>query len=194
MKNGAHRIAVVAIFFLLDISPYAQADDVARLSKQLEPWLQLLSGQMEKFTLDGTGDPLIDGNPQPVQFKLVKFDEESFDLDLEHADYAVQLRRRPQGMAFCVPKHKIVYLGIGNIVAEDHVKPTGILTRLVSAGTAVRFGTQLLASSNSEDLAGTLFSLTNLQYSNDKQAWLVDKAQIQFAPDGQQIHAEIDGS
>ncbi len=194
MKNRPHRIAVVAFFVLLNLTTFVQADDVARLSKQLEPWLQLLSGQMEQFTLDGTGNPRIDGNPQPIQFKLVKFDDESFDLELEHADYAVQLRRRPEGMAFCVPKHKIVYLGIGNIDADDHLKPTGILTRLVSAGTAVRFGTQLLASSNAEDLAGTLFSLTNLQYSNDKQSWQVDNAQIRFAPDGQQIHAEFDGT
>lgn len=194
MKNCSHRIAVVAIFFLLNLSPNVLSDDLTRLSKELEPWLELLSGQMEQFTLDGTGNPTIEGNPQPIQFKLVKFDEESFDLELEHADYAVQLRRRPKGMAFCVPKHKIVYLGTGNVDTEDHLKPTGIVNRLVSSGTAVRFGTQLLASSNAEDLAGTLLSLADPRYSKDKQAWLVDNAQIRFSPDGQQIYAEIDGT
>jgi len=172
----------------------AQADDSQRLTKQLEPWLSLFSGQIEQFTLCGTGSPVIDGKPQLIEFKLVRFDDESFDLELLHSEYAVQLRRRPEGMAFCIPKHKIVYLGTGELDSSDHLGPSGIVTRLVSAGTAVRFGTQLIASSNAEELAETLMSLGKLRPAEDGQGWFFDKSEIRFAPSGQEANVSIDGT
>ena len=86
-------------------------------AKQLEPWLQLMSGKHDQFTLTGSGSPIIDGKPQKIELKLVRFDAESFDLELEHPEYAVHLRRRAGGIAFCVPKHKAVFLGSG---ADQH--------------------------------------------------------------------------
>ncbi len=195
MKLFSNRIALLVLFYLQCVSMQVHADgDASRLSQQIQPWLHLLSGQMEHFTLTGSGDPIIDGKAQPIKIELIKFDEESFDLDLEHADYAVQLRRRCNGMAFCVPKHQIVYLGTGTIDSVDHLKPTGILNRLVSTGTSVRLGTQLIAGTTADDLAGTLLSLAYLKSSEDKQAWVIDKALVRFEPDGERAHAEFDGT
>lgn len=137
---------------------------------------------------------MIDGKPQSIQFRLARYDDNSFDLDLIHTEYAVQLRRREEGMAFCVPKHKMVYLGTGEVDSTDHLNPTGIMNRLVSAGTAVRFGTQLVANSTGEELAETLMSLAKLQPTKDGQAWLFDKSEIRFAPNGQEAKALIDGT
>ena len=194
MKTYLHCIAAVFIAFALNLTALAHTDDTARLSKQLEPWLQLFGDQVGPFTLTGTASPLIDGTPQTIQFKLVRLDEESFDLELEHSEYAVRLRRRVDGMAFCVPKHKIVYIGTGELDASDHLKPTGILNRLVSAGSAVRFGTQLIASSTGEELAEALIALAKITYSPDKQVWLLDNSSIHFESDGRSVHCVIDGT
>jgi len=194
MKTYSHLVAVVLFACVLNLHGFAQSNDTAQLSKQLDPWLHLLSGQVDQFTLKGTANVTIEGSAQPVQFQLVRFDNESFDLKLEHAEYAVELRRRPGGMAFCVPKHKIVYIGTGELDSSDHLKPTGIVNRLVSNGTALRFGTQLIASATAEELAETLMSLAKLKYSSDQQAWLLDNSSIQFDRSGKGVHCVIDGT
>ncbi len=197
VKTHLHQIALFALAILLCLPSrptVAQSEDVQRLSKQLAPWLSLFSGQIEQFTLSGNGSPVIDGKPQPIQFRLAKFDDDSFDLDLIHTEYAVQLRRRAKGTAFCVPKHNTVYLGTGDVDATDHLSPNGVMNRLVSAGSAVRFGTQLVANSNGEELAETLLTLAKLQPTLDGQAWLFDNSEIRFAPNGQEANALIDGT
>ncbi|MDX1928220.1 MAG: C45 family autoproteolytic acyltransferase/hydrolase [Pirellulaceae bacterium] len=170
----------------------AKADDASRLAKQLEPWLQLMSGKLEQFTLTGSGSPIIDGKPQKIELKLVRFDAESFDLELEHPEYAVHLRRRAGGIAFCVPKHKAVFLGSGVINTEDHLQPAGILNRLVSNGTTVRTVTQLVTGANASDVAGALQALTKIQYLPDDQAWKIDDVQVKFSTDGRQATGKVD--
>ncbi len=194
MKICLSVVLLVALTFSQWPISCAKADDgLVRLSKQLQPWLELASGQVDQFSLSGRGNPIIDGTAQPIQMKLVRYDEESFDLELEHADYAVQLRRRPEGMAFCVPKHGIVYLGTGSVDGSDHLKPSGILNRLVSSGTALRLGVQMIANSNSEDLVATLMSVAKLQFSEQRKAWLIDGVQFRLDSDNNQAHVEVDG-
>ena len=192
MKRPHLAVAISISWLCLLSSHIAQADDGNRLSKQLEPWLQLMSGKLEQFTLVGNGAPIIDGKPQKIELSLVRYDAESFDLELEHPEYAVHLRRRAGGMAFCVPKHKTVYLGSGSIDAEDHLQPVGILNRLVSNGTTVRTVTQLLSGSNANDVAGALQALTNIQYVSDEQAWKVDDVQVKFSADGRQATGKVE--
>jgi len=192
--NLSSRFAALILVGWLSLlsSQLAQADDANRLSKQLEPWLQLLSGKSERFTVSGSGNPIIDGKPQKIDFKLVRFDAESFDLELEHPEYAVHLRRRAAGIAFCVPKHKAVYLGAGDVDPVDHLQPMGIVNRLVSPGTTVRTVTQLLSGASAADIAGALQALTKIQYSADKQAWMIDDAQVKFSADGRQATGKVD--
>ncbi len=182
---------LVAALCLL-CSHVAHGDDASRLSKHLEPWLQLMSGKLDQFTLTGNGAPIIDGKPQKIELKLVRFDAESFDLELEHPEYAVHLRRRAGGMAFCVPKHKMVYLGSGAINAEDHLQPAGILNRLVSNGTTVRAVTQLVTGASADDVAGALQALTKIQYLPSEQAWKIDDVQVNFSADGRQANGKVD--
>ena len=193
MKLLSLRACVLFFGWLSLLSAQAaRADDAPALSKQLAPWFQLISGKVEQFTLSGSGSPTIDGKPQQIDLKLVRFDAESFDLELKHSEYAVAIRRRAEGIAFCVPNHKIVYLGEGAVDAADHLQPTGILNRLVSTGTAVRTVTQLLAGSNAEDVIGALQALTKVEYRASDKSWLVYKATIQIAPDGHQLTANVD--
>ena len=194
MKTYLNRVFIIFLLSAICQNTYAQAEDATLLTKQLAPWLQLLSGQVEQFTLTGHANPMIDGTAQPIELKLVRFDDESFDLDLEHAEYAVRVRRRSDGIAFCVPKHKTVYIGIGELDPKDHLKPAGVMNRLVSTGTAIRFGTQLIASATAEELAEALMSLAKLRYSSEMQAWSVDGTSIQFEPNGQVVRSVIDGT
>lgn len=188
-----HLVVAVSISWLCLLNSHvARADDASRLSKQLEPWLQLMSGKVDQFTLTGNGSPIIDGKSQKIELRLVRFDAESFDLELEHPEYAVHLRRRAGGMAFCVPKHKAVYLGSGAINAEDHLQPTGILNRLVSSGTTVRTVTQLVTGSSADDVAGALQALTKIQYVPGEQAWKIDDVQVKFSADGRQATGKVD--
>ena len=197
MKTVLGRVCILLGCFLSWLSgPHAQAqaDDANRLAKQLAPWLQLCSGKVSKFTLTGSGSPTIDGKPQQLSLKLVRFDDESFDLKADHAEYAVEIRRRAGGIAFCVPKHKVVYLGAGNIDAADHLQPIGILNRLVSTGTTLRTVTQMLAQSSPDDLAAAVQALTKVEYRTDESSWRIDNATVQFSADGQQATAKLDNA
>ena len=194
MKIGLPRFSVVVAISFLLLPSAVQAEDPNRLAKQLEPWLQLVSGKLDKFSLTGSGNPTIDGKPQKIEFKLVQFDTESFDLELEHTEYAVAIRRRETGIAFCVPKHKMVYLGTGEIDATDHLQPTGLLSRLVGPGTTINRFMPMLMGANAEDVAGALVLLTKLQYHAENQVWQVDKAQVKFSDNGRQLHCNIDNT
>ncbi len=189
----AFNIVLSAVLCVAMANP-VRADDANRLSKQLSPWLQLATGKVEQFTLTGKGSPTIDGKPQKVDLKVVRFDDESFDLEIEHSEYAVQIRRRAGGIAFCVPKHHAVYLGSGAADAADHLKPTGIMNRLVSTGTSVRTVAQLLTGSSADDVAGALQALTKVQFLAEEQAWQIDDVQLKFSADGRQATGRVDGS
>ncbi len=169
-----------------------RADDTSRLAKQLSPWLELVSGKFEQFTLSGSGSPTIDGKPQSITLKLTRFDADSFDLEVNHAEYAVAIRRRAGGIAFCVPKHNVVYLGEGATDTADHLRPTGILNRLVSTGTTLRTVTQLLTGSNAEDLAGAIQALAKVSYRENEQTWLIDNTSVKFSADGRLATVKVD--
>jgi hypothetical protein len=63
--------------------------------------------------------------------------DQDFDLRVEHSDYAVEIRRRAEAIAFAVPKWGKVYLGQGTAHENDHLKPEGIIGRLVGPATRV---------------------------------------------------------
>lgn len=174
-----------------------QADETAKLAKQLEPWLAILSGKQEAFTITGNATPIIGGNPENITLKLVRFNAESFDLALEHSQYAVEIRRRADGIAFGLPKHNVVYLGKGELEVdangEDHLSPTGALDRLIGSGTALQMGIQLASNANAKpiDLVNALTLLTKLRYAPEDEAWKVDDALIRFSAPGHQLVCEL---
>ncbi len=192
LTNLHVRIGLLATLLLISGTSRSLADDSNQLAKQLAPWLQLTSGKIDQFTLTAQGSPIIDGKPQSISLKLVRFNQDAFDLQIEHSEYSVSIRRRAEGIAFCVPKHKTVYLGAGQSHPTDHLQPVGILDRLVSTGTSIRTVTQLLAGSNADDVAGALRTLTKIQYREDDQSWRIDDTIVQFSKDGHQAKVKID--
>ncbi|MCA9132520.1 MAG: hypothetical protein KDA45_05185 [Planctomycetales bacterium] len=193
---------MLGIFLLLALQVFLSgnrvwADELAQLARQVQPWLPLVTGQSPQFTLEGTIAAEIDDRPQPIRFQLVRFDEESFDLAVEHAEYAVRIRRRAAGIAFCVPLHQRVFLGRGRLPtdSEDHLRPVAILDRLVSPGTRFRLAAQVLKTASPEDLAGALISLIRPHYSADRQAWLLDEnSWLRFGEQPQEIRGQVGGA
>jgi dienelactone hydrolase len=173
---------------------FSQADEPAQLSKQLEPWISVVTGKQRSFTVTGHIAPAVNGKAENVQLRLVRFDDESFDLELEHADYAVHIRRRANGVAFGLPKHQVVYLGEGDIEDSDHLKPAGMLERLVGSGTALQIPVQMIANAQASDVVSALTLLTKLEFSAEHQAWQFDQTQIRFSPDGSEISCKRDDS
>ncbi len=171
-----------------------RADNLSKLSGQLAPWLQLTHGEAQQFTLSGETQFPIDGVPHKVQFQLVREGDEAFDLILEHADYAVTIRRRADGLAFALPKHNVVYLGVGpNLIGEDHLRPLGIVERLIGRGTQASIASRMLATATGSDLAGFLLTLANPTYSTEKEAWIENENWLKFGSQPTSIAAELAG-
>ena len=108
MRRSSLSLAHTALVLVLT-SSCVRAGEEADLVEGLRPLLACLSGQHETFTVTGEIDIKIDGRRQPVALRLVRFSDDAFDLDLTHADYAIQLRRRRDATAMALPKHKVVF-------------------------------------------------------------------------------------
>jgi len=195
MNTGVRPFFLAITCFLSCLqSQRVCADDASRLSTQIAPWLELVTGDREQFTVIGTGSPVISGKPQDVQLKLVRFDAESFDLELVLSEYAVSIRRRVGGIAFCLPKHNVVFLGEGALDKVDHLSPIGIIDRLVGSGTSMQMGTQLVSNAKASDVASALMLLGKVAYSEEKQAWVANDLHVKFSPDGKRAKCNIDGT
>lgn len=80
--------------------------DQSRLARDLQPMLGCLSGQQPTFNLSVDSSVEINGEIQKVTARLTRYSDESFDRDVTHQDYAVQLRRRADATAMILPLHK----------------------------------------------------------------------------------------
>jgi dienelactone hydrolase len=181
-------LAILFCTALFVHSNAAKADDIQRLSKHLTPWVQMVTGKLDQFTLIGSGSPVIDGTTQQVHVTLARFDANSFDLLVQHPGYEVQLRRRDDGIAFSLPKHNKVFVGQGKADTTDHLSPVGILDRVVSNGTTLWPPTQMLAHANADGLVGMLQAMAKLEFDAEKQAWkIADEIELAFADDGRQV-------
>ena len=102
------------------------------LKQGLEPYLRMLTGREKQFTLSGDLKIKIDGKPQLISLRLARFDGQSFDLELTHSDYALEIRRREDTTLMILPKHGVAFRGNGPVGEVDSIAPSGILSRLVS--------------------------------------------------------------
>lgn len=146
----------------------ALADQPKDLASALAPLASALSGKMPVFEISGKVEVPIDGHSQPVDVKMVRYDDESFDLALTHAEYAVEIRRRADVTALAMPKHGTVFIGRGDVSAADSLKPVAIADRLISKSSSlgtVAFGLNLLAAG---DIEATLRGLlANAKFIHD---------------------------
>lgn len=187
------RLRSCLLFVVLCVGTQGAAlaqDAISLLAKQFEPWRKIAAGEVSTFHITGSAQLPIDGKPQALDIALDRWDDDSFDLRLTHSEYAVHFRRRVDGIAMALPKHKVVFLGQGDSDAEDHLQPKGLAKRVVGNGTDVQLIATLLRNSNSEDLAGALIGLAKLSW--DGTAWHAASNKITFDADKHAIDVQTD--
>lgn len=187
--------AVILVGALASSHTRADEDDRTRLANQLQPILACLSGKRETFILTAQIDAKIDGNSQRVDARLVRHSDSSFDLDVTHEDYAVQLRRRADMTAMVLPLHKTVFQARGEISTTDHLSPEGITKRLISSASKASTFAPVLQSGDPEVVALVLTGLLDLQFDPTAAAWTLKNGNsLQFSDEGKTIDAQVDDS
>ena len=191
-RSAAFLVAILSLaaFFIHEI----RGDDAAgKLSRELSPWLECFQGTNRSFQISGKATPHIDSKPQSIAFTIQRNGDEDFDIWIEHSDYAVEIRRRADAIAFAVPKFKVVYLGFGATDAKDHLKPEGIVNRLIGPATSVAMIVPMVIQAEAQDLVAMLTGLLNLK-SNEDGSWsMKDSTRFQMDASGARLHGTIEG-
>ncbi|MGN6546611.1 MAG: C45 family autoproteolytic acyltransferase/hydrolase [Aureliella sp.] len=188
-------LALVLFCSSWPITSRAADDPAARLSEDLAPWLDCLVGRNHRFSIIGQASPVIDGQPQPIRFRIDRYDDQAIDIEIEHAKYAVEIRRRAGAIAMALPKHKVVFVGQGEADPADHLAPEGILERLVGRDSGLSFYRDLLLTASAEDLANTLLGVTDLSDSAASHTWTRgDATRVAFSENARHVVGAIDGT
>lgn len=187
-RRSSMLAAVVSILALTSSVGFAADDDAARLAAELRPWMACLAGQPETFAVTGDIHVKIDGGMQRITLRLERFSDDAFDLDLMHADYGVQFRRRRDATAMALPLHKVVFSGRGETDADDRLTPAGITARLISPASMVSAYAPILQSGDANNLALLLTGLLKVQRDPASGAWKVgDDVSLRFTDEGRTI-------
>ncbi len=172
MFRLAHRCVLCVLLF--PTLAFAQAaSDAPNLGQQLQPFLACVTGAEKSFSAVLDVDVSVDGQLQHVDGRLVRFDDQSFDLQLTHADYSLQIRRRPNATAFALPHHKVVFIGSGKVDVDDQLAPLGITDRLLGSGSNITLGVSLIQQADASSIAQVLTSLLDVKFDAAKQHWTV---------------------
>jgi hypothetical protein len=135
-----HWFFVACAFSIGDV---AYSDDLGSLAKAIQPWFNVLNGSADKFRINLDAELKIDGKPQSLQGYFVYYGVDAFDLQLQHPDYSIELRRRKDGTALALPKHQRVFLGHGPTDEVDHLQTNGMMERLLSSGSQLGLAKQV---------------------------------------------------
>lgn len=164
------RIVFCAVLVLL-LRATTSAADVPSLVDDLAPILSPLSNGTRGFSLHATIEIPDGASKHTIKLALHQIDDDSFDLAIEHQDYAVSLRRRADHTEFFLPKHGRAFLGRGDIAGEDTLRPLGIMQRLVGSRTKIATYLPLLTNGDPQVVALLLTGILKLQYDHDAGAW-----------------------
>ncbi len=187
----ARAFAFFIAFTTIVTAAHAETDS-QRLGDNLQPLLSCLSGRAESFSVVVDIDVLVDGKVQHVDGRVVRFDDQSFDMDLIHSDYSVRIRRRPGATAFALPHHKTVFLGSGDVDVSDQLSPLGITDRMVGSGSMLTMVVPMLQQTDSAAVGHMLTGLLKMDFNADRQQWtLRDNTSLQFHNDGKQIEINV---
>lgn len=192
------NIAPLLFLALLAFSTWVRAEE-GQLVQQLAPWLEIVSGKQTQFNLTGSSKPLIDGREQPISFSLTRYDDEAFDLSVEHEDYAIVIQRRADSIAFHLPKHQTTFVGNGSLSEKeleqgDHLRPAQLLDRLVSSGSQAKMITQLFKGGDVAGIVQGLQALSNATYAKDKGHWEIGSDSWLRVEEANSLSANIDGT
>lgn len=187
--------AVVVFAFCVGVSAYGQDSGQQSLKSGLQPLLKLLGGNESSFAVAASVQVTVDRTTVPVEVRLARFDDSSFDLDLLHKDYSVKIRRRADATALALPHHRVVFLGRGRTEEQDHLTPKGIVRRLISPASMAAVYSPLLANSDASAAELVLTQLLKIKFDATTQRWIVGKnASFQFGDAPQLLEFSAEGT
>lgn len=184
MVSGGRRLLAIGMLLLVVPSLRAAESDGARLAAQIKPFLQLSSGAQGRFTASAVIDLPIDGREQRIEVRLTRYDDQTFDLGVSHPEFPIQLVRQTDSTALALPAHRVVFVGRGAVSADDHLKPAGIVGRLVGSGTVVAAHLPLLATSDPATTALLLTGLLQVKYDAAAERWSAEDVSFSFPQAG----------
>lgn len=169
---------VLAFVITLGLAFQSQADaedNGKKLVAGLKPLLQIASGKESRFAVTANVEVIINRTKIPVDMRLVRFDEQSFDLDVVHPQYSVNIRRRRDETAFALPHHKVVFVGQGSTDENDHLSAKGIVSRLISPASQAGMYPPLLKNGDPSAVALVLTQLLKIQFDSQSESWTIGK-------------------
>jgi dienelactone hydrolase len=161
------------------------------LAADLGPLWRCVSGERESFSIAGTVSVRRGDRPIEVSVRLERFDADSFDLSVEHPEYAAILRRRVAATALALPKHRVVHLGRGDADPEDHLDPEGVAGRIAAEGTQLSVVRPLLAQATPATLAGLATGLLGLERDPVDGRWKRGDRWLSLDDGGRRIRAAV---
>lgn len=171
------RLAItLALTIGIGLQSSTQAQDSGtKLAAGLKPLLRIASGKEARFAFAATIEVTIDRTKAPVEMRLVRFDEQSFNLELTHPQYSVNIRRRRDETAFALPHHKVVFIGKGATDEKDHLSPQGVLTRLISPASQAAVYAPLLKNGDPSAASLLLSQLLKIKFDPQGERWTIGK-------------------
>ncbi|MBL8892296.1 MAG: peptidase C45 acyl-coenzyme A:6-aminopenicillanic acid acyl-transferase [Planctomycetaceae bacterium] len=146
--------------------------DSADFAESFAPLLEVLSGASESFELSGSIAGPVDGRRQNLELRFAKWGDQAFELELNHSEYAVGIYRHGDFTALALPKHRVVFLGKGELIGPDHLQLRGITERLISRGSIVSTFAPMVFCGDPQALAGALKTLLELAPSDEPLSWV----------------------
>ena len=174
--------------WLLPLAVVRGDEPAVDLANELKPICAALAETQLSWT--ATVDIKFDGQPQRIELSLTRYSAASFDLNLTHTDYAVQLRRRDDATALALPKHGIVFLGSGEVDRRDHLAPQDVFRRVFNGSSQVSTYLPIVAQADASTLKFLLVGLLKAKYSAEGKRWEVDK-ETSFQVSGEQRTVDV---
>jgi hypothetical protein len=156
------RCAIVLILLLVWSQAVVAApptrQQITRLGRQLDPLINCMNDTTKSFGINIKIEGDFAG-----QISLAHFDDQSWRLYIDHADYPVDLNRTADRTELYLPKHNILFVGQGDIAGDDHLEAAGAQARLVSHATLALPIVTTLAYSTGQSAALMLVTIASLQ-------------------------------
>lgn len=162
------------------------------LAADMAPLWECLSGQRDSFALSGKVAMARGGKPVEVAVRLERHDASSYDLAIDHAEYAIVLRRRADATALALPRHRIVHVGQGPTDPADHLDPAGILGRLASGASQAAVAAPILAQPSPASLTGLLVGLLGVKHDAADGRWERGDGWLDFEDAGRRITGDAE--
>jgi hypothetical protein len=155
----------------------------ADLVEAVKPFAVLVSGQEQTFALTGTVELPIDGRSQSIELRVARYGADSFDLELSHPEYAIEIQRRADTTLLLLPRHRTAFIGRGEVSADDSLSPGGLLSRMISPASELTAGTlivNLLGTGKVEDVLRFLAAQAKLDTQLKDGAWSSGDLNLKF--------------